>query len=166
MAETRKVIVLFQNTQSADEACRILMESGYEASEISIIMSEQTCTHSVGKLEDLGHKAEVGGVVGALAGAVAATGAAIAAPGIGLVVAGPIAAGIAGAGAGATLGSLIGGVAGFEPSAAHTHEVERGMHAGGVVIGVQPHSDEDEVHFRRRWADRLAEQLIQQVAST
>ncbi|MFT4172971.1 MAG: hypothetical protein QM639_10465 [Rhodocyclaceae bacterium] len=167
MAENRWVTVLFKDTDSAGEACQALIERGYSADEIAVIMSDETCAAHLGKLEDLGHKAEVGGAVGALAGAVAATGAALAAPGIGLVVAGPLlAASVAGAGAGATLGTLVGGIAGFDPAVAHHHSLERGIRTGGVVIGVRPHSDEDETQFRQRWADRLAEQLIQQVAST
>jgi hypothetical protein len=166
MPETRWITVLFKDTDSAGQACQTLIERGYSNDEIAIIMSDETCTAHLGPLKDLGHKAEVGGTVGALAGAVAATGAALAAPGIGLVVAGPILAGIAGAGTGATLGTLIGGIAGFDPAAAHHHSLERGIRSGGVVIGIKPHSDEDETQFRQRWADRLAEQLIQQVAST
>ena len=90
----------------------------------------------------------IGGIGAALA-AIFAVGTAVAIPGLGLVVAGPIAAALAGAGAGGATGGLIGALIGAGMPEGRAAEYERGIKAGGIVLGTRAKDEEHAAKLER-----------------
>jgi hypothetical protein len=104
-------------------------------------------------LEGAGVGAGVGAVTGGVLAAIAAA-ATVAVPGLGLVVAGPIAAALAGAGAGAVTGGAVGALVGAGIPEDRMKEYETGLKEGGIVMGVNPRTAEDEAYFDREWRSK------------
>lgn len=142
---------LYDSPETAGKAYQDLTtRHGYKAEDISVVMSDDTRKKHFGDVKP-GHEfregtkaAEGAGIgggiglgVGAAIGAVVAAATSIAIPGLGLVVAGPIAGAIAGAGAGGATGSLLGCLIGAGIPEARAAEYERGIKAGGVVLGTR-----------------------------
>jgi hypothetical protein len=99
----------------------------------------------------------VGGAVGAVLAAIAAVGTTIVIPPLGgLVIAGPIAAALAGAGAGGATGGIIGALVGAGIPEHRARVYDAGLQAGGILLGVEAHSDED--------VDKL-EQLLEDIGA-
>ena len=168
--QQRVLTGLFRDRDSAERAYSALLENGYEADDVNLIMSEDTRKRhfsSSGRETELGNKAAkgagvggaVGGTVGAIAAAVAAVGTSIAIPGLGLIIAGPVAAALAGAGAGGAAGGLIGALIGWGIPEERIREYERGLKEGGILMGVTPRSDADAERFQRDWKDYRGEQI-------
>ena len=109
--------------------------------------------------EGAGKGAAIGGGVGATLGAIAAIGTTLALPGLGLLIAGPIAAALAGAGAGSLTGGLIGALIGYGIPEEQAKHYEQGIHEGGIVMGVQPRSDEDADYFEKNWRENRGESI-------
>src|SRR4051794_1731171 len=65
----------------------------------------------------------------------------------------PIAAGLAGAGAGALTGGLIGALVGHGIPEEQARHYEQGVREGGILMGVQPRSDEDAHYFENNWRE-------------
>lgn len=163
MAERKKMVTaVFRNRQDAEGAFDSLLVSGYLDSEIAVLMSEKTRAAYYSHTEDterhpagskfsegMGIGGAVGTAVGAALGAVAAIGTSLALPGLGLVIAGPIAAALAGAGAGGVAGGLIGALVGLGISADNAEAYKEALQAGGVVVGVVPHEDDDPTRIRK-----------------
>ena len=142
---------LYDSPETAGKAYQDLTtRHGYKAEDISVVMSDDTRKKHFGDVKP-GHEfkggtkaAEGAGIgggvglgVGAAIGAVVAAATSIAIPGLGLIVAGPIAGAIAGAGAGGATGSLLGCLIGAGIPEARAAEYERGIKAGGVVLGTR-----------------------------
>lgn len=154
---------LFKDKESAENAYRLASQSGYNHDEINVVMSEETREKYYGKnttLEtEVGSKmaegaavgGTVGGTIGAIAAAVAAIGTTLVLPGVGIWVAGPIAAALAGAGAGGVTGGLVGALIGWGIPEDTLKEYEESVNQGGVLIGVNPKSDEDRQRFESNW---------------
>jgi hypothetical protein len=83
----------------------------------------------------------------------------VALPGLGLLIAGPIAAGLAGAGAGGLTGGLIGALVGSGIPEDRAKEYESGVKEGGIVMGVNPRSDEDAEYFENDWRNNRGEHI-------
>jgi hypothetical protein len=83
----------------------------------------------------------------------------VALPGIGLVLAGPIASVLAGAGAGGAAGTLIGGLVGAGIPEKRAKKYESDIKKGGIVLGVWPHSAEDEHYFQEEWKRHHGEHI-------
>jgi hypothetical protein len=92
-------------------------------------------------------------------GAIAAIGTSLAIPGLGLVVAGPIAAAFAGAGAGGLTGGILGALVGSGIPEDRAKEYEAGIKEGGIVMGVNPRSDEDAQYFENEWRSNRGESI-------
>src|SRR5689334_7603944 len=100
---------------------------------------------------DLGGKAmkgadaggAIGGTLGAILAALAAVGTSLAIPGLGIVIAGPIAAALAGAGAGGLTGGVIGALVGAGIPEDRAKLYDEDIRKGGIVMGVNPRSEED-----------------------
>ncbi|HWQ33576.1 MAG TPA: hypothetical protein VNQ79_12040 [Blastocatellia bacterium] len=107
--------------------------------------------------ESVTEGAKVGGAVGTAIGAVAAIAVTVALPGIGLVIAGPLAAALAG------VGGLTGGVsealAGAGLPKERAADYERGLAAGGIVLGVRARTEADAEYFEREWQSWGGESL-------
>jgi len=155
---------LFHDQQSAERAYISATEAGYSANDINVIMSEETRERYYGEnatLEtEVGNKAAegaalggaLGATAGAIAGAIAAVGTAIVLPGLGLVIAGPLAAGIAGAGAGGVTAGLVGALIGWGIPEDTLKKYEADVKEGGILIGLNPKSEDDARRFQNEWA--------------
>jgi hypothetical protein len=159
---------LFRDRESAEGAYRSLSERGYEKDDVNLLMSEDTRKkYFDDKDSELGTKAwegagkgaAIGGGVGATLAAIAAIGTTLALPGLGLLIAGPIAAGLAGGGAGALTGGLIGGLVGHGIPEEEAKAYEQGIKDGGIVMGVNPRSDEDADYFEQNWRANRGESI-------
>lgn len=162
---------LFKDQESAEQAYRSASQSGYTNNEINVVMSEETREKYYGKNKTLetevGNKAAegaaiggaVGSTVGAIAAAVAALGTTLVLPGLGLVVAGPLAAAIAGAGAGGVTAGIVGALIGWGIPEDRLEEYETGLEEGGILIGLNPRSEEDAHRFENEWREGNATQV-------
>jgi len=160
---------LFRDRDSAERAYGSLTSRGYSSDDINVLMSDETRNkHFVdGRETELGNKAlegagtgaAIGGTVGATLAAIAAIGTSVALPGLGLIVAGPLAAALAGAGAGGATGGLIGALVGAGIPEERVKDYEKGIKEGGIVMGVNPRSDEDADYFENEWKNYRGEQI-------
>jgi hypothetical protein len=160
---------LFRDRESAERAYGSLSERGYGKDDVNLMMSDDTRNKyfpddddtelGTKAWEGAGKGAAIGGGVGATLGAIAAIGTTLALPGLGLLIAGPIAAGLAGAGAGSLTGGLIGALIGYGIPEEQAKHYEQGIREGGIVMGVQPRSDEDADYFEKNWRDNRGESI-------
>jgi hypothetical protein len=159
MAETQSSVSgIYYDRDSADRAYQSIRERGYADEDVHVLMSDETRKRHYGDdpaddsagshaLEGAGGGAVIGGTLGGIIGAIAAIGTTVALPGLGLAIAGPIAGALAGAGAGGATGSLVGALvgAGIPEDRAKTYESH--VKEGGMVVGVNPRSDDDASYF-------------------
>lgn len=161
---------MFRDRASAERAYSSLQSRGYSKDDVNLVMSDDTRKRHFGEHtsnSDLGDKAlegagagsAIGGTLGAIVGAVAAIGTSVALPGLGLIVAGPLAAGLAGAGAGGLTGGLLGALVGSGIPEDRAKEYESGVKEGGIVMGVQPRSEDDARHFENEWRNSNGESI-------
>ena len=148
--KARLVTALFKNKIAAESAVDALLKNGFTRDDISVLMSDatrskefaiQTRSHAA---DGLGIGSAVGGTIGAVLAAIAAVGTTLFLPGINLVIAGPIAAALAGAGAGGAAGGLIGALVGAGIPEYRAKVYEAGIKGGGILIGVEARSEEEE----------------------
>lgn len=161
---------LFRDRNDAERAYRALESRGYTRDDVNLMMSEDarkrhfgdtTATTELGNkaLEGAGVGAGVGGTVGAVVAAIAAIGTSLAIPGLGLVIAGPLAAAFAGAGAGGLAGGLVGALVGSGIPEERAKIYEKGLHEGGIVMGVKPRNVEDATYFESEWKNARGEHV-------
>jgi uncharacterized protein YjbJ (UPF0337 family) len=167
----RMMTGLFRDRESAERAYGSLQSRGYTKDDVNLLMSDETrkrhFSDDTVKQTELGDKAlegagvgsAIGGTVGAVLAAIAAIGTSVALPGLGLVVAGPIAAALAGGGAGGLTGGLVGALIGSGIPEERAVEYEKGVKEGGIVMGVNPRSDEDADYFESEWKNNRGEHI-------
>ncbi|HEX7997667.1 MAG TPA: CsbD family protein [Pyrinomonadaceae bacterium] len=167
----RMLTGLFRDRESAERAYGSLQSRGYTKDDVNLLMSDETrkrhFSDDTVKQTELGDKAlegagvgsAIGGTVGAVLAAIAAIGTSVALPGLGLVVAGPIAAALAGGGAGGLTGGLVGALIGSGIPEERAVEYEKGVKEGGIVMGVNPRSDEDADYFENEWKNNRGEHI-------
>lgn len=162
---SRMVTGLFRDRESAERAYGAVSSRGYDKDDVNLLMSDETrkkyFTTDDGQhgetelgnkaLEGAGLGGAIGGTTGAVLAAIAAIGTTIALPGLGLLVAGPLAAALAGAGAGAMTGGLIGALIGAGIPEERAKVYDEGVRNGGIVMGVNPRTDEDAEYFENEW---------------
>lgn len=163
---------VFRERAAAAHAYDWLEDRGYTAGELNVLMSDQTRSdfgrdRARGRIkpgsmvsEGMAAGGAVGTAVGATLGAVAAIGTSVALPGLGLVVAGPIVAAFAAGGAGAVAGGIIGGLVGLGIPESNAKAYEEALRAGGVVFGVEPHSNEDAKVIKEYLEEHGADNII------
>jgi hypothetical protein len=166
---SRMLTGMFRDRESAERAYSSLQSRGYSKDDVNLIMSDDTRKkHFKNDSDsDLGNKAmegagvgsAIGGTLGAIVGAIAAVGTSVALPGLGLVIAGPIAAGLAGAGAGGLTGGVLGALVGSGIPEERAKEYESGIKEGGIVMGVNPRSEEDATYFENEWRNSSGEKI-------
>ena len=168
---SRMMTGMFRDRESAERAYGSMTSRGYSKDDVNLIMSDETRKkHFSGEAggdsdlgdkawEDAGKGAAIGSGVGATLAAIAAIGTTVALPGLGLLIAGPIAAGLAGAGAGGLTGGLIGALVGSGIPEDRAKEYESGVNEGGIVMGVNPRSDEDAQYFENEWRNSRGEHI-------
>jgi hypothetical protein len=160
---------LFSDRDGAERAYQSVVERGYDASDISLVISEKTRSRYFAGASrtdtDLARKATadaekeaarelggpVGGTLGTVGAALAALGTAIVLPGLGIAVAGPVAAALVAAGSVGLAGGLIGALTHWGIPKTRIEQYEAGVRAGGILLGVTARSDEDARHIEREW---------------
>jgi uncharacterized protein YjbJ (UPF0337 family) len=154
---------LFNDRDSAERAYSSLRSRGYTDDDVNVMMSDQTrnswFSDDDGPTSELGSKAlegagagsAIGGTLGAIIAGIAAIGTNVILPGLGLVVAGPLAAALAGAGAGGLTGGLVGALIGSGIPEDRAKLYDEGIRNGGMVMGVNPRTDEDAQYFENEW---------------
>src|SRR5687768_3869346 len=166
--ENRMMTGLFRDRESAEGAYRSLSTRGYGKDDVNLMMSDDTRKKyfadddselGTKAWEDAGKGAAIGGGVGATLAAIAAIGTTLALPGLGLLIAGPIAAALAGGGAGALTGGLIGALVGHGIPEEHAKTYDKGIREGGILMGVNPRTDEDADYLENEWRTHRAEGL-------
>jgi uncharacterized protein YjbJ (UPF0337 family) len=164
----RMMTGMFRDRESAEAAYRGLSDRGYGRDDVNLLMSDDTRKKyfadqdtelGTKAWEDAGKGAAIGGGVGATLAALAAIGTTLALPGLGLLIAGPIAAALAGGGAGALTGGLIGALVGHGIPEERAREYDKGIREGGIVMGVNPRTDDDADYFENDWRSHRAESL-------
>jgi hypothetical protein len=166
MAKAKLITGLFKTRVAAEAAVDALLKRGYTRDDISVLMSDATKNKEFA-VETRSHAADGAGIGGAVGGAVGAVLAAIAAVGTtivipplgGLVIAGPIAAALAGAGAGGATGGIIGALIGAGIPEHRARVYDAGLQAGGILLGVEAHSDEDVDKLEQLFEDIGAEHI-------
>jgi hypothetical protein len=163
---------VFRNRTTAGETYAWLLNRGYRADEINVLMTEKTRAGFGTKGEEGQIKAgsktaegmatggAVGTAVGAGAAAIAAIGTSIVVPGLGWVVAGPIFAALAGGSVGAVAGGAIGALVGLGISESNATAYEEALRHGGVVIGVTPHNSDDADAIEHKFEEEHADNVV------
>ena len=167
----RMVTGLFTNRESAERGYQSATRLGYENSDIDVLMSEETRNRyfapghdtktelSGSATKDAVEDGEsagdlggpTGGTIGMIAPALAGVGALLLVPVLGIFAAGPIAVALTAAGAVGLAGALIGVLAKWGIPERRIEEYERGIRAGGILMGVKPRSDKDASDLVREW---------------
>jgi hypothetical protein len=161
---------MFKDRESAERAYNSIQDRGYSKDDVNLMMSNDTrkkhFSSDEGPDTELGNKALegagagslIGGTAGAILAAIAAAGT-LAIPGLNIVAAGPIVAALTGAGAGALTGGLVGALVGWGIPEDRAKAYESGIKEGGIVMGVNPRTDEDAEFFEREWKNYRGEQV-------
>ena len=161
---------MFRDRESAERAYQSIEARGYNKDDVNLMMSDDTrkkhFSSDKGEDTELGNKALegagagslIGGTVGAVLAAIAAAGTLVI-PGLNIVAAGPIVAALTGAGAGALTGGLVGALVGWGIPEERAKAYETGIKEGGIVMGVNPRTDEDAEYFEREWKNNRGEQV-------
>ena len=168
---------LFRDRDSAERAYQGLSDRGYSKDDVNLIMSDETRKRHFGEegtTTELGSKAAegagvggaIGGGLGAVLAAIAATGTSIAIPGLGLVIAGPLAAALAGAGAGAATGGLVGALIGSGIPEERVKRYDEGIKNGGILMGVNPRSDDDASYIENHWRTSQGEDIYRPMGTS
>jgi hypothetical protein len=167
----RMVTGLFTNQDSAERGYQSATRLEYENSEIDVLMSEETRDRyfSPGHdtKTDLSSNATkdaagdgksaidvggpTGGTIGTIVPAVAGVGTLLLIPVLGVFAAGPIAVALTAAGAAGLAGALIGALTKWGIPERRIAEYEQGIRAGGILMGVKPHSDTEASHLVQAW---------------
>ena len=168
-SERRWVTGTFRDRESAERAYNSLTGRGYGKDDVNLLMSHDTrkkyfdddVKTGLGSkaMEGAGAGGAIGGTVGAILAALVAVGTSVAIPGLGLVIAGPIAAALAGAGAGGLTGGLIGALVGAGIPEDRAKLYEKDIKSGGIVMGVNPRSEDDARYFENEWRNYKGENI-------
>lgn len=144
MSDTKKTSVLgiYTNRETVERAADTLINSGFRASEISVLLPENLGAKAIGT--EKGTKAPEGATTGAASGAVVGGSlgllvgiGALAIPGLGpFIAAGPIMAALAGMGVGGTVGGITGALVGLGIPEYEAKRYEGRVQKGGILLSV------------------------------
>jgi hypothetical protein len=163
------VTALFDNAPAVERAFSAALALGYEASDVSLLLSEETRDRlfAPGQVsESVAERAQestrfgsskeaaalggpTGGTAATIAPAAAAIGAALLIPN--LVLAGPIAVALAAAGAVGVAGGALGAFAHWGIPKHRVEDYEQRIREGGILMGVKPRSSEDANRLQEQW---------------
>src|SRR5437763_16885576 len=142
------VFCIAKSTSQTERIVEDLQSSGFDPSEISVLMPDTGGKHDFGHVkatkapEGATTGATAGGVTGGVLGLLAGIGA-LAIPGVGpFIAAGPIMAALSGAAVGATTGGLVGGLVGLGIPEVEAKRYAEKLEKGNYLIAV--HTDESE----------------------
>jgi hypothetical protein len=169
---------LFRSFDQAERAFQAANDAGYDASDINVLMSEETrqrFLETKGSATPLGQKAAepapeasksadalggpAGGTMGTVAPVIGAVGAALLIPGLGLAVAGPIAIALTAAGTVGVATGLIGALTNWGIPKEQAHQYESAVRKGGIVIGVSAGSADEARTLADRWRQAGGEMI-------
>ncbi len=143
------VFCIAKSHSAAEQIVERLQDSGFAASEISVLLPDTEGKHDIGHVkatkapEGATTGAAAGGATGGVLGLLAGIGA-LAIPGIGpFIAAGPIMAALSGAAIGATTGGIVGGLIGMGIPEIEAKRYEEKLKSGNFLIAVHTH-DGDE----------------------
>jgi len=149
--ENKKTAVfgIYTTLEGADTATDMLINSGFAASDISVLLPENLGSKEIGTKKatkapegaatGAGSGAILGGALGLLAGI-----GALAIPGVGpLIAAGPIMAGLAGLGVGGAVGGLTGALIGMGIPEYEAKRYEGRLQKGGILLSVHCDTSDD-----------------------
>ena len=146
--QSRVVVAVFEQRESAEAAVRDLESAGYPSDDISLVMQRPGSAADIGAGDT---KADQGMATGITAGAVLggiAGLAALAIPGVGVILAaGPLAVAL-GALGGAALGGLVGSFTGLGIPQEEAVRFDEAVRAGGIVVSVKVDDRADEERAR------------------
>jgi uncharacterized protein YjbJ (UPF0337 family) len=170
-SSNRMLTGMFRDRDSAERAYNSVTGRGYSHDDVNVLMSDGTRDKYFSNadkndtglgskaMEGAGAGSAIGGTLGAIIGGIAAIGTNVLIPGLGLVIAGPLAAALAGAGAGGITGGLVGALVGSGIPEDRAQQYEEGVKNGGIVMGVNPRSDEDASYFENEWRNHSGENI-------
>ena len=159
---SKMVTGLFRDSESVERAYEVVSERDYGTADINVVMSDDTRKRYFSDDRqidtELGRKVAEGGELGGPTGgrigmvisAICAVGV-VALPGLGLILAGPLAVALAAAGTAGLAVGLIGALSDWGIPEERAKQYETGIHDGGILMGVRPHSDKDAQHFVQQW---------------
>jgi hypothetical protein len=168
---------LFRDRDTAERGYRAVVARGYEASDVSLVMTDETRNRYFGGAgatdSELAQKATehpkdeaatqlggpLGGTLGTLGAALAAVGTAVVLPGLGIVLAGPVAAALAAAGSVGVAGGIIGALTHWGMPEARVEHYEAAIRSGRILMGVTPRSEEDATYIAQQWRASGAEHI-------
>ena len=145
---TKVITALCKSRESTESALRQLEAAGFNDSQISILLSDQTRGNAFSIVEknkmDEGATAgaTIGGIAGTLLAVAAGTGALVF-PGLNLVVAGYLISGLAGLGAGAATGGVIGALVGAGIPEHEAKVYEKELSKDNILIAVRTETSEE-----------------------
>lgn len=165
--QTKTVVGVFENTDTAIAAARALQAIGLDETQVSVVAQPSQRGPEMGSEEThAGEGGLAGAGTGAVVGGALAGLAALAIPGVGpLLAMGPIAsaitAALGGALVGAGAGVLAGSFSGLGVPKEHAEQYEEAVRRGGAVVAVKVPQD-DQVDSIQ---DALRQQGAQEVTS-
>src|SRR5579872_6539193 len=136
------VFGIYSSAESAERAVDVLIASGFESSDISVLLPDTRSTKEFAHVKET--KAPegttpgvtTGGLVGGTLGVLAGIGA-LAIPGVGpFIAAGPIMAALAGVGVGGVVGGLVGALVGMGIPEYEAKRYEGRIKEGGILLSV------------------------------
>src|SRR3982751_1007906 len=144
------VFCIAKSTSQTERIVEDLQSSGFDPSEISVLMPDTGGKHDFGHVkatkapEGATTGATAGGVTGGVLGLLAGIGA-LAIPGVGpFIAAGPIMAALSGAAVGATTGGLVGGLIGMGIPEFEAKRYEDKLKSGNYLIAVHTHDGDQK----------------------
>lgn len=162
------VTALFGDRDSAESGYRSAGNLGYEKSDVTLVMSDETRQRyfpDAGQLDtEMGNRANegagktaegsklggpLGATLGTLAPVVAAVGTVLLIPGVILV--GPVAIALAAAGAVGLVVGLVGALANWGIPADRAEQYEADIRKGGILMGVKTTNAKDASNLEQQW---------------
>ncbi len=144
------VFCIANSHSQAEQIVERLQSSGFNSSEISILLPDTEGKHDIGHVkatkapEGATTGAATGGITGGVLGLLAGIGA-LAIPGVGpFIAAGPIMAALSGAAIGATTGGVVGGLIGLGIPEIEAKRYEEKLKTGNYLIAVHTHDSAEE----------------------
>jgi hypothetical protein len=144
MSDNKKTAVfgIYANRDTAERATDTIVQSGFSASDISVLLPENLGSQQIGTEkatkapEGAATGASSGAVLGGTLGLLAGIGA-LAIPGVGpLIAAGPIMAALAGMGVGGTIGGIAGALVGLGIPEYEAKRYEGRVQKGGILLSI------------------------------
>lgn len=136
------VFCIAKSASQAEQIVDNLQNSGFDTSEISVLMPDTGGKHDFGHVkatkapEGATTGATAGGITGGVLGLLAGIGA-LAIPGVGpFIAAGPIMAALSGTALGATTGGLVGGLIGLGIPEIEAKRYEQKLRSGNFLVAV------------------------------